>query len=122
VHAGPPDAWHGPVGELFDLLQEVGDAHLLAALAATRPPCVAQVRPALRTWPGAGQNRNSEPGPTLSTANQPASAGGNPRPMSNTSQRSACFDSAAWIAQRTRGEQGNRAGSSEARFRPAQRK
>jgi hypothetical protein len=47
VHAGPPDAWHGPVGELFDLLQEVGDARLLAALAATRPPCVAQVRRAL---------------------------------------------------------------------------
>lgn len=47
VHAGPPDAWHGPVGELFDLLQEVGDTRLLAALAATRPPCVAQVRRAL---------------------------------------------------------------------------
>ena len=47
VHAGPPEAWHGPVGELFDLLQDVGDERLLAALAATREPSVACVRRAL---------------------------------------------------------------------------
>jgi transposase len=47
VHAGPPDAWHGPVGELFDLLQDVGDERLLAALAATREPSVACIRRAL---------------------------------------------------------------------------
>jgi transposase len=47
VHAGPPDAWHGPVAELFDLLQQVGDARMRTALAATRQPTVAHVRRAL---------------------------------------------------------------------------
>lgn len=48
VHAGPPDAWHGPVAELFELLQAVGDERLLAALAAVvRKPSVALVRRAL---------------------------------------------------------------------------
>lgn len=47
VHAGPPEAWHGPVAELFDLLQDVGDKRLLAALTAAREPSVALVRRAL---------------------------------------------------------------------------
>lgn len=48
VYAGPPDAWHGPVSELFDLLQEVGEKRMLAALAASeREASVARVRRAL---------------------------------------------------------------------------
>lgn len=35
VHAGPPEAWHEPVADLFDLLQDHGGERLLGALAAS---------------------------------------------------------------------------------------
>ena len=47
IHAGPPDAWHTPVAELFDLLQTVGERRLLDALTTTHEPSVALVRRAL---------------------------------------------------------------------------